>query len=217
MPQGTKLVSSRGFGNILVTTQKFKAGDVIFSERPVFSYDPSEPPFIKLRGLINSTKMRATQSYEIQNHPRLEEWSMHMLAFSLANADVQKRVLNSFYIPTRLDTSESDDSSPKLDKLVLKSLESNVSSLRAEANATVLDQLLRDSLLCSQWLQALAKSCMALAAVPELDEVLALPTATLADAALVFVFNSHRFRGEHGAFSFHSLISLGFRYGKLKE
>ena len=197
MPQGIKLVSSPAFGNFLVTTQPFKAGDIIFSEAPAMSYDPSEPLFIKLRYLINSAKMRPTTHCDVRSHPRLEEWSMHMLAFSLAKSDIQERVLNSFYLPTRLDTSEGDNSSPKSDQLAMKlSYLSDGDSIE-RTGAAAINELLRDSLLCSQWLQALATSYMALAAVPELAEVLALPTATLADAALVFVFNSHRFRGEH--------------------
>ncbi len=43
--------------------------------------------------------MMQAKSSDVVNHPRTEEWSMHMLAFAMAVSDVQKTMLISFYTP----------------------------------------------------------------------------------------------------------------------
>ena len=192
MPIGTKIKFSEGFGNILVTTKAFNAGDVLFRETPVLTYNPKDLIFANLSILICAIKNRENV-FGIVHHPRASEWCMHMLAFSLAEIGVKESIMNSFYRPSRLDvfvpdyglSERNDDTDPAETKTARTDT--------VEDQATI--SLLADSIACARWLQALATSYMALAAVPELAEVLPWPAETLADAALVFVFSAHRFRG----------------------
>ena len=122
-----------------------------------------------------------------------------MLAFAMAAPDVQKTILSSFYTPIR--NPGTTDAYTVTDSASYKSLpDTNINSPNVkpvpnagdEASSELLDATLR----CAHWLQSLATSYMALAAVPELTELLAWPAESLADAALTFVFSAHRFRGQ---------------------
>jgi hypothetical protein len=193
MPFGTKMKSSQGFGNILVATKPFSAGEILFRETPILTYNPKDPIFTNLGKLIGAIQNREKVCH-IVNHPRAREWCMHMLAFSLAETSVKKRVMNSFFRPSRLNVLVSNNAfrakSEEKDTVQTKAADGTCS---AENQATI--SLLTDSIACATWLQALATSYMALATVPELAEVVASSAETLADAALVFVFSAHRFRG----------------------
>ncbi len=123
-----------------------------------------------------------------------------MLAFAMATSDVQKTILNSFYTPTRtLGTSDVftgiESNGTTSANISLPATIATNPNTAFNAGDEVSSELLDASLRCANWLQSLATSYMALAAVPELAELLVWPAESLADAALAFVFSAHRFRG----------------------
>jgi hypothetical protein len=196
MPLGTEMIFSEGFGNILVTTKSFSAGEVVFSEIPVLTYNPKDLMYSNFRKLLTPQQARAKRS-DVVNHPRTEEWSMHMLAFAMAATDVQNTILNSFYTPNRNPgTADVHTGTDKSSHKSLPDTITNSPNSAPNAGDEASSELLDASLRCAHWLQSLATSYMALAAVPELSELLVWPAESLADAALAFVFSAHRFRGQ---------------------
>jgi hypothetical protein len=174
---------------------------VVFSEIPVLTYNPQDLMYCNFRRLLVPQQVRAS-SGDVVNHPRTEEWSMHMLAFAMAGADVQKTILNSFYTPSRYQAGDAcTGTASKGITCTHDSLPGTIASSPNVLNPTLdsgdeaSNELLIASLRCANWLLSLATSYMALVAVPELAELLAWPAESLADAALTFVFSAHRFRG----------------------